>query len=298
MEVDFFINTHQVLSLNSYLPLLEIIPYMTFTQQLHLGYYNRKFDIDKRKTEDFIDRLFRFIFFLEYQRCSEIELIEQRLSDFKTEFTEILSTVMTGHETVESDVFFEKFPKIYRSLENDAQYIFENDPAAQSVEEVMFSYPGFFAIAVYRLSHELFKSKIPLIPRIWTEYAHSKTGIDIHPGAEIGENFFIDHGTGIVIGETTVIGKKVKIYQGVTLGALSVTKDLQDQKRHPTIEDHVVIYANATILGGETIIGENSLIGGNVWITESVAPNSVVFHKGQVTVKNKFPGNEPINFII
>ena len=271
---------------------------MTFTEHLHLGYHNRKFDIDKRKTEDFIDRLFRFIFLLEYQRCSEIELIEQRLSSFKAEFTEILATVKTGNEEAESDIFFEKFAEIYRSLENDAQYIFENDPAAQSVEEVMFSYPGFFAIAVYRLSHELFKSKIPLIPRIWTEYAHSKTGIDIHPGAEIGENFFIDHGTGIVIGETTVIGKKVKIYQGVTLGALSVTKDLQDQKRHPTIEDHVVIYANATILGGETIIGENSLIGGNVWITESVPPNSVVFHKGQVTVKNKFPGNEPINFII
>ena len=212
IEVDFFINTHQVLSLNSYLPLLEIIPYMTFTEQLHLGYQNRKFDIDKRKTEDFIDRLFRFIFFLEYQRCSEIELIEQRLSDFKTEFTEILSTVMTGHETVESDVFFEKFPKIYRSLENDAQFIYENDPAAQNVEEVVFSYPGFFAIAIYRLSHELFKNKIPLIPRIWTEYAHSKTGIDIHPGAEIGENFFIDHGTGIVIGETSIIGKNVKIY--------------------------------------------------------------------------------------
>ena len=202
---------------------------MTFTEQLHLGYQNRKFDIDKRKTEDFIDHLFRFIFFLEYQRCSEIELIEQRLSSFKAEFTEILATVKTGNEEVEGDIFFEKFAEIYRSLENDAQYIFENDPAAQSVEEVMFSYPGFFAIAVYRLSHELFKSKIPLIPRIWTEYAHSKTGIDIHPGAEIGENFFIDHGTGIVIGETTVIGKKVKIYQGVTLGALSVTKDLQDQ---------------------------------------------------------------------
>lgn len=271
---------------------------MTFTEHLHLGYHNRKFDIDKRKTEDFIDRFFRFIFFLEYQRCSEIELIEQRLSDFKTEFTEILSTVMTGHETVESDVFFEKFPEIYRSLENDAQYIFENDPAAQNVEEVMFSYPGFFAIAVYRFAHELFINNVPLIPRIWTEFAHSKTGIDIHPGAEIGENFFIDHGTGIVIGETSIIGKNVKIYQGVTLGALSVTKDLQYQKRHPTIEDHVVIYANATILGGETVIGENSLIGGNVWITESVAPNSVVFHKGQVTVKNKFPANEPINFII
>ena len=162
----------------------------------------------------------------------------------------------------------------------------------------MFSYPGFFAIAVYRFAHELYKNNIPLIPRIWTEFAHSKTGIDINPGAQIGEHFFIDHGTGIVIGETTVIGNHVKIYQGVTLGAHSVAKNLQNVKRHPTIEDGVVIYANATILGGETIIGKNALIGGNVWITESVAPNSVVFHKGQVTVKNKFPGNEPIIFSI
>ena len=271
---------------------------MTFTEHLHEGYRNRKFDIDKRKTEDFIDRFFRFIFFLEYQRCSEIPQIEERLEGFKTEFKEILSCVMKGQEAAEVDVFFAKFPEVYRMLEEDARYICENDPAAQNMEEVMFSYPGFFAIAVYRFAHELFKNKIPLIPRIWTEFAHSKTGIDIHPGAEIGENFFIDHGTGIVIGETSIIGKNVKIYQGVTLGALSVTKDLQYQKRHPTIEDQVVIYANATILGGETVIGENSLIGGNVWITESVAPNSVVFHKGQVTVKNKFPANEPINFII
>ncbi|UFK98509.1 serine O-acetyltransferase EpsC [Kaistella faecalis] len=271
---------------------------MSFTEHLYQGYRNRKFDIDKRKTEDFIDRFFRFIFFLEYQRCSEIDLIEARLNGFKTEFQEILSSVMKGRETVESDYFFAKFPEIYQMLEEDARFIFENDPAAKNVEEVMFSYPGFFAIAVYRLSHELFKNNVPLIPRIWTEYAHSKTGIDIHPGAAIGKNFFIDHGTGIVIGETTVIGNNVKLYQGVTLGALSVTKDLANEKRHPTIEDHVVIYANATILGGETVIGAHSLIGGNVWITESVTPNSVVFHKGLVTVKNKLPVNEPINFII
>lgn len=271
---------------------------MSFTEHLHLGYSNRKFDIDKRKTEDFIDRFFRFIFFLEYQRCVEISMIEERLNSFKTEFDEILSSAMNGRETVESSFFFSKFSEIYQLLEEDAGFIYENDPAAKSVEEVMFSYPGFFAIAVYRFSHELFKNDVPLIPRIWTEFAHSKTGIDIHPGAEIGENFFIDHGTGIVIGETTIIGKNVKIYQGVTLGALSVTKDLQNKKRHPTIEDQVVIYANATILGGETVIGENSLIGGNVWITESVAPNSVIFHKGLVTVKNKLPVNEPINFII
>ncbi len=271
---------------------------MSFTEHLHLGYRNRKYDIDKRKTEDFIDRFFRFIFFLEYQRCVEISLIEERLKNFRTEFDEILACVMPREGTVNSGLFFSKFPEVYQRLEQDAQFIYENDPAANSVEEVMFSYPGFFAIAVYRFSHELEKNRVPLIPRIWTEFAHSKTGIDIHPGAEIGRNFFIDHGTGIVIGETTVIGDNVKLYQGVTLGALSVTKELQNEKRHPTIEDNVVIYANATILGAETVIGQHSLIGGNVWITDSVAPNSVVFHKGLVTVKNKLPVNEPINFII
>ena len=271
---------------------------MGFSKRLHEGYSNRKYDIDKKKIEDFIDRFFRFIFFLEYQRCSEVTDIEVRLNNFKSEFKEILYSVTEEKDDVQTDDFFQSFPRIYQSLENDAQSILDHDPAAQSLEEVMFSYPGFFAIAVYRFAHELYKSNIPLIPRIWTEFAHSKTGIDINPGATIGENFFIDHGTGIVIGETAIIGDDVKIYQGVTLGALSVTKNLQDIKRHPTIENNVVIYANATILGGETIIGENSVIGGNVWITDSVAPHSVVFHKGQVTVKNKFPGNEPIIFSI
>ena len=271
---------------------------MGFAKKLHEGYSNRKYDIDKKKIEDFIDRFFRFIFFLEYQRCAELSNIESRLTDFKNEFKEILCSVTEDHETLKTDSFFASFPMIYEMLENDAQAILDNDPAAKSLEEIMFSYPGFFAIAVYRFAHELYKNNIPLIPRIWTEFAHSKTGIDINPGAKIGSHFFIDHGTGIVIGETTVIGDHVKIYQGVTLGALSVAKDLQNMKRHPTIENGVVIYANATILGGETTIGEHALIGGNVWITESVAPNSVVFHKGQVTVKNKFPGNEPIIFSI
>lgn len=271
---------------------------MGFSKRLHKGYANRKYDIDKKKIEGFIDRFFRFIFFLEYQRCAEISDIEVRLNHFKTEFREILYSVTYEKEDLQTDVFFQSFPKIYEALENDAQSILDNDPAAQNLEEVMFSYPGFFAIAVYRFAHELYKNKIPLIPRIWTEFAHSKTGIDINPGAKIGANFFIDHGTGIVIGETAVIGDDVKIYQGVTLGALSVTKDLQHIKRHPTIENQVVIYANATILGGTTIIGQNSVIGGNVWITESVPPHSVVFHKGQVTVKNKFPGKEPIIFSI
>ena len=271
---------------------------MGFARIFHEGYSNRKYDIDKKKIEDFIDRFFRFIFFLEFQRCSELENIELRLNSFKDEFNEILRSVSDDKNSLKSDLFFESFPKIYQKLENDAQTVLDNDPAANSMEEVMFSYPGFFAIAVYRFAHELAKSEVPLIPRIWTEFAHSKTGIDINPGAEIGDYFFIDHGTGIVIGETTIIGNHVKIYQGVTLGAHSVAKNLQNIKRHPTIEDGVVIYANATILGGDTVIGENALIGGNVWITESVAPNSVVFHKGQVTVKNKFPGNEPIIFSI
>lgn len=271
---------------------------MSFANHLHSGYKSRKYDIDKKKIEDFIDRLFRFIFFLEYQQCSELADIELRLNHFKKEFKEILTSVAQENESIKTEKFFESFPEIYHLLENDAKTIVDNDPAAQSMEEVMFSYPGFFAIAVYRFAHELYRSKIPLIPRIWTEFAHSKTGIDINPGAQIGRNFFIDHGTGIVIGETAIIGNNVKIYQGVTLGALYVTKNLQNITRHPTIEDHVVIYANATILGGDTVIGENSVIGGNVWITESVAPNSVVFHKGQVTVKNKFPTDEPIIFSI
>lgn len=271
---------------------------MTFSERLYEGYSNRKYDIDKKKIEDFIDRFFHFIFFLEYQRCSDLSSIELRLNNFKNEFNDILSSVTKENEHVKGEIFFAGMTTIYDMLEKDAQAVLENDPAATSKEEVMFSYPGFFAIAVYRFAHELYKNNIPLIPRIWTEFAHNRTGIDIHPGAKIGTPFFIDHGTGIVIGETTIIGDHVKIYQGVTLGALSVTKNLQNIKRHPTIEDGVVIYANATILGGETTIGAHTLIGGNVWITESVAANSIIFHKGQVTVKNKHPGEEPIIFSI
>lgn len=272
----------------------------SFMQRLFEGYANRKYDLDKKKIEDFIDSFFRFVFFLEFQRChSKIE-IEKRLDFYKNEFNAILHCVLKDEQekTKAIDFFFETFPKVYEQLELDAQSILENDPAATSLEEVTFSYPGFYAIAIYRFAHELFKQKIPLIPRIWTELAHSKTGIDIHPGAIIGNHFFIDHGTGIVIGETTEIGNHVKIYQGVTLGALAVSKDFANTKRHPTIEDHVVIYANATVLGGDTVIGRNSLIGGNVWITDSVPRDSIVFHKGQVTIRKKNIKNEPINFVI
>lgn len=183
--------------------------------------------------------------------------------------------------------FFDSLPELYRILNTDIQAIFNGDPAARSEFEVIRTYPGFFAISFYRLAHALFKNDVPLIPRILTEYAHSKTGIDIHPAAEIGEYFYIDHGTGIVIGETSQIGKNVKLYQGVTLGALSVAKYMADTKRHPTVEDNVVIYSGATILGGDTIIGHDSVIGGNVWLTKSVEPYSRVYHEPMVKVLKK-----------
>ena len=177
--------------------------------------------------------------------------------------------------------FIEQLPKIHKILLTDAQATFEGDPAAQSKEEIIFSYPGFFAIFVYRVAHLLYLAKIPFIPRMMTEYAHGKTGIDINPGADIGEYFFIDHGTGVVIGETTVIGRYVKIYQGVTLGALSPRKGqiLSGKKRHPTVKDNVTIYSGASILGGDTVIGEGAVIGGNTFITESVADNARVSSK-------------------
>jgi serine O-acetyltransferase len=180
--------------------------------------------------------------------------------------------------------FIEGIPQLYAILNTDVQAIMEGDPAAKSEFEVIRAYPGFFAISFYRLAHCLLNLEIPLIPRILTEYAHSQTGIDIHPAAKIAESFFIDHGTGIVIGETTKIGKYVKLYQGVTLGALSVAKEMANIKRHPTVEDHVVIYSGATILGGETVIGKSSIIGGNVWLTKSVPAGSTVYHRPEIEV--------------
>lgn len=174
--------------------------------------------------------------------------------------------------------FLEQIPTIQQLILKDVEAELEGDPAANSREEIIFSYPGIYAIFVYRIAHELYRLQVPFIPRIMTEHAHGKTGIDINPGATIGEYFFIDHGTGIVIGETTVIGKHVKLYQGVTLGALSLSQGqaLSGVKRHPTIEDNVVIYANATILGGETVVGENSVVAGNSFVTESIPPNTKV----------------------
>ena len=175
--------------------------------------------------------------------------------------------------------YLEMLPRLHSILVEDAQAICSGDPAAKSIDEVILSYPGLLAIAVYRIAHELIVLGIPVIPRMMAEIAHSRTGIDIHPGATIGRSFVIDHGTGVVIGETTGIHDNVKLYQGVTLGALSVSKELMDTKRHPTIERDVVIYANATILGGNTVVGAGSTIGGNVWLTKSVPPGSRVYHQ-------------------
>jgi serine O-acetyltransferase len=186
-----------------------------------------------------------------------------------------------GHEIALKVV--QDLPTIKKLLDTDIRAAYEGDPAAKGYDEIIFSYPGLLAISIYRLANLLVKYNVPVIPRIMTEHAHSLTGIDIHPGATVGESFFIDHGTGVVIGETTEIGRHVRLYQGVTLGALSLPKNAGDQfrhkKRHPTIEDDVIIYSNTTILGGETVIGARSVIGGNIWITESVPPDTKVLLK-------------------
>lgn len=184
-----------------------------------------------------------------------------------------------GHDAALT--LFTALPEIKKTLADDVRAMYDGDPATHSHDEIIFSYPGLFAIAVYRVAHFLYLQNIPLLPRIMTEYAHSETGIDIHPGATIGKRFAIDHGTGVVIGQTTVIGNNVRIYQGVTLGALSLPPNCGEKykgrKRHPTIEDDVIIYSGATILGGDTVIGKNAVVGGNVWLTESVPPNTKVF---------------------
>lgn len=230
------------------------------------------------------------------------EEIEGEIQDIKGNLLHIMRPLQSMVERpVEeiSEMFCMCTPELHEMLVLDAEAIVNGDPAAENIDEVILAYPGFLAIAIYRIAHEIYKLNVPLFPRILTEYAHQQTGIDIHPGATIGRSFFIDHGTGVVIGETTVIGDNVKIYQGVTLGALSVSKTLAKSKRHPTIEDNAVIYSGATILGGDTVIGHHSVIGGNVWLTESVPPYSVVYHKSEIRVRSsKESGDEPISFVI
>lgn len=221
---------------------------------------------------------------------------EKQVKEILEELQHKLKRILSNNISLEGDnkeeiveAFFDSLPILYARLEKDIDAMFKGDPAASDHSEIIRSYPGFYAIASYRLAHELALLGVKNIPRIITEDAHSKTGIDIHPHAIIGEHFCIDHGTGIVIGETTVIGKCVKIYQGVTLGALSVDKADAKVKRHPTIEDNVVIYAGATILGGKTRIGKNSTIGGNVWLVKSIPADSRVYYQAQMNNSNEEP---------
>ncbi|CAM3960182.1 serine O-acetyltransferase EpsC [Flavobacterium cucumis] len=253
--------------------------------------------LDKTKAENWLENLFTWLFCtqeecLDFNTFKEKELILRNELQILLKQSEVISVIDF------TTSFFESLVAIHSDLLSDLEAILDFDPAAKSRAEVLLAYPGFFAIFVYRIANYLWVHKVNILPRVLSELAHSKTGIDIHPGANIGKRFFIDHGTGIVIGETAKIGNNVKIYQGVTLGALSVSKDKAKEKRHPTIEDDVIIYANATILGGNTTIGKGAIIGGNVWITESVPAQSLVYHKSEIIVKTKIEYNNIIDFSI
>ena len=252
--------------------------------------------IDSSKIINWIDDLFKILF---PEKALETIQIESLLDQNKANFIAILSEIVqdkTANEILDdAESFYASLPELYNSMQKDAQAILDTDPAAECIQEIINSYPGFFAIEVYRIANAIASRTACLLPRILTEYAHSKTGIDIHPSATIDVPFIIDHGTGIVIGETTIIGKHVSIYQGVTLGALQVEKSMQEKKRHPTVEDHVIIYANATILGGSTIIGNHSIVGGNSFITKSVNPYSFVMQSNKNTVLNQ-QETKAINF--
>jgi serine O-acetyltransferase len=249
----------------------------------------------------FIDDLIHFLFPVKDNRKPGIKEMRMKYTQLEIQLEELLRPLngelkSTPEEL--SEAFFNSLHEAFIDLIDEAECYLKFDPAAYSIEEVILCYPGFYAITVYRLSHLLYSLGIPLLPRIISEHAHSRTGIDIHPGATIGKRLFIDHGTGIVIGETTMIGENVKIYQGVTLGALHVEKGMTNTKRHPTIEDNVIIYAGSTILGGKTVIGHDTVIGGNVWLTSSVEPHTVVYHLPQTVYRNGKDYIEPINFVI
>lgn len=226
------------------------------------------------------------------------DAFQQKERELAGELQQFFNQLSISQDLNLTRIFFNDLVTIHSDLLSDLDAILNFDPAAKSKTEVLLAYPGFFAIFVHRIAHNLWRQQVVILPRILSEYAHSKTGIDIHPAAFIGKRFFIDHGTGIVIGETAKIGNDVKIYQGVTLGALSVSKDMAQEKRHPTIEDGVTIYANATILGGNTTIGEGAVIGGNVWITQSVPAQSLVYHKSETIVKTKIDYHNVIDFSI
>jgi len=253
------------------------------------------------KTQEFVDTIIHVLFPIKLDCKIEETEIEFELERCQVELKELLHSIKNSIPDSPENLankFMERLPKVYDTMMDDAVSIARFDPASSCVEEIILAYPGFYCISVYRMAHILYALKIPLLPRIMMEYVHGQTGIDIHPGAKISSPFFIDHGTGIVIGETAEIGKNVKVYQGVTLGALTVEKDLAKTKRHPTIEDNVVIYAGSTILGGNTVIGHDTIVGGNTWITESVLPHSVVYRHHRVVVKDSKDFNAPIDYVI
>jgi serine O-acetyltransferase len=237
------------------------------------------------RLKDSIEIFTKQLFYLLFDESNDDEA--RQLKQTFLEISKKLS-IENGESIWEN--FNGQFVDIRKKLDLDAIAIEKNDPATKSLDEVYLAYPGFYAIAVYRLSHQLCKLNVPILPRMMSEYVHGVTGIDIHPGATIGDSFFVDHGTGIVIGETTIIKKNVKIYQGVTLGGIQIKKSLASTKRHPTIEDNVTIYANATILGGDISIGANSIIGANVWITKSVPENSLVTYQTEIKISTRKNG--------
>jgi serine O-acetyltransferase len=254
----------------------------------------------KREVAAFIDTLLGLLFpQLSDEGDATADEIQARLSLVRRDLRVLLSELEdSAHAEELAAGFALTLPDLDERIRRDADAIVAGDPAAESLDEVIAAYPGFLAIAIHRVAHELHRRGVRILPRLLAEVAHTRTGIDIHPGASIGRSFCIDHGTGVVIGETAVIGDDVKIYQGVTLGALSVSKSAAGTKRHPTIEDRVVLYANATVLGGETIVGHDSILGGNVWLTSSCPPFSIVYQASQVRVRHASEGFEDLDFVI
>jgi serine O-acetyltransferase len=254
----------------------------------------------KRSVAAFTDGLLGLLFpQLSEEGAATPDEFTARLSLVRRDLRELVRPLEGAARAEEvADEFASAVPGLYEAISLDADAIVAGDPAAESVDEVVAAYPGFLAIATHRIAHEVCRLGVRVLPRLMSEVAHTRTGIDIHPGARIGRSFCIDHGTGIVIGETAVIGDDVKLYQGVTLGALSVAKSAAGTKRHPTLEDRVVIYANATVLGGETVVGHDSIIGGNVWLTNSVPPRSVVYHTSEVRVRSAGDAFDAWDFII
>ncbi len=273
-----------------------------FVTQLYQDHTHTRHLVPASTTCQFAEAVMQLLFPpLSETRFTSLKQFELHISQLQFNLERILDGMadkLNSSPASLAGAIMNELPRLRQLLIGDATAISNGDPAAQSIEEVIRTYPGFKAVAFYRLAHTMLHLGIPLLPRVISAYAHARTGIDIHPGATIGEYFCIDHGTGVVIGQTTVIGNYVKVYQGVTLGAISVEKGMANIKRHPTIEDNVVIYAGATILGGNTVIGTRSIIGGNVWLTESVPPYSRVYHHPQIKMRRSEAPEDVLNYSI